>query len=177
MNYLTKNFGITSNTIETIGSFTILWAIFERNCCQNNCTEAKLSKLAKLLLKEMTEEHRKEVFDLGKQFREALGTFLQLTSELTESEIARRMYTNPLKCKPELVNFLKGDTQKMGKPFLTGLIYAVYRIRNNLLHGQKDEYQLNEQNTFFEYANQLLCKLAGYIFYDRDFSNTTNTTP
>ncbi len=39
------------------------------------------------------------------------------------------------------------------------VLFICSRIRNNMFHGEKDEYQLNRQKELFAIINDFLCEL------------------
>ena len=60
---------------------------------------------------------------------------------------------------PQEVHQMLQDQSDSKTILLIGCLVVVFRLRNNLFHGEKWRYQLQGQYSNFQYANQLLIKL------------------
>jgi len=169
-------------TLEAIGLFYARWAIFERNSCQNYCQEDMLSKLAKLFVNEKIEITKlDEMFKFGEKFRHAICEYLEKEGPLDENVIQNRMHSKGIHSnqmhnpKIELVDFfLQRKQDKLA--YLTGLLYAINRIRNNFLHGLTDEDHFDEKIDIYIYGSEILALLSRSIFHKYDF-DTIKTSP
>jgi hypothetical protein len=65
--------------------------------------------------------------------------------------------------KKELVrSVLKGELDGVNN-IVSALLLIVYRLRNNLFHGEKNPYKLNFQEYNFKVANQILAKFLNLL--------------
>jgi len=46
---------------------------------------------------------------------------------------------------------------------VAALLIVVYRLRNNLFHGEKWAYEMKDQRSNFEQANEVLMKAMAYV--------------
>lgn len=74
------------------------------------------------------------------------------------SEYFHYLYVDKSGNPPEVHQMLKGQSPSKAV-LLIGCLIVIYRLRNNLFHGEKWRYQLQDQYANFRQANSLLIKL------------------
>jgi len=145
---------IDEQKITSILWFSIIWSLFEDKCCVNkakiNTHAPKLSKYTKdldldLLLETWNYFHCRYIknskpTELFNNFNFNDGD----NKELVKNSLIR--------------NTLSSQTQKT-----EALLRIFFRLRNNLLHGEKDVETLYRQNESFAYANKLLLNVIEVI--------------
>lgn len=148
---LLERYEISEDTIITIGEFSILWCRFEQVYFSMNATSIKLSKLANQI------QIDKKFSELYTSVKSNSIKYLGCTDELT---IQNRIYSerNPGKDdeRQHIYNFLNGNSSQTD---WIGCLLYIQRIRNNLFHGLKELYSLNDQKEMFI----SICELLNYI--------------
>lgn len=128
MNILGKE--LENKTVLEIGKFTILWAEFEKNYCNNECNSnaiwdfASISTVNEDFLRDLCDKLKGRISYLGVNENQYIN--YNLTSER-----ARKPSQADIKTIKDFINF-------KGENLLAGAMLAIYRIRNNLLHGLKE---------------------------------------
>ena len=142
---------IQCNKILNILYFPLLWNIFERECFD---TDAKISKVDQFIESGL---HDKRI-DINITILDEVWRFY------------RERYINGSKPTESFSNNLfYGDTVYQGKALeilmnhnpplldkLKALLLIFFRLRNNIMHGNKNISILYEQDTLFKHANSLL---------------------
>jgi hypothetical protein len=54
-------------------------------------------------------------------------------------------------------------TNNQSADSVAALLIVVYRLRNNLFHGEKWAYEMKDQRSNFEQANEVLMKAMAYV--------------
>lgn len=146
MNILGKE--LENKTVLEIGKFTILWAEFEKNYCNNECNSnaiwdfASISTVNEDFLRDLCDKLKGRISYLGVNENQYIN--YNLTPER-----ARKPSQADIKTIKDFINF-------KGENLLAGAMLAIYRIRNNLLHGLKELSELNGQIELFKSMNSVL---------------------
>lgn len=136
------NCSLQQDTVLSIGKFAILWNIFESQKFENDCT---VNKIEKLKLNKSEQWH--QLAEVLKQRQEQF--------DLTEEQyIARKLRQQGL--KSERIEKIKNFLQSNGREDIVGGLFAIYRIRNNMFHGEKDYQMLDGQRELFDAVNNVL---------------------
>lgn len=128
-----------------IGKFAILWNIFEKEKCKNDCN---IDKLAQLVKEKETDQFWKS---LAKVLKERLGARDCNVDDYINSHLSQGRGMKKLE-KIYVKEFIDTD----GERNLVGGLIAIYRIRNNMFHGLKDWTCLGGQLKLFEGINEFL---------------------
>ena len=143
-----KGESLKSETVLAIGKFSILWSEFEKKNLNNNCTPKKL----------IEEGEKHKTSDAWREFAKKIqgradyyeGLDIEFYVEYSLwPESAHRMQDEHMKL---ITEFIKSD----GEESTSGGFLAIYRIRNNLLHGLKELEQLDNQIELFNAMNNIL---------------------
>ena len=136
------NCSLQQDTVLSIGKFAILWNIFEREKCNNYCT---VSKIEKLIFNTSDKWH--QLAEVLKQRQEQF--------DLTEEQyITRKLRRQGL--NSERIEKINKFLQSNGQEDIVGGLFAIYRIRNNMFHGEKDYQMLDGQKELFDAVNNVL---------------------
>lgn len=139
---------LREDTVLEIGRFSILWNCFERKWCKNNCTPTRIKEV-----------WQKMPMDLNKQknFAEVLNKrrlwFCQLEIEYVRDSLHPE---NARMSSEDDLKIMRRFLEQKGDDLLLGCLLAIYRIRNNLMHGLKLIEELNGQIELFQAANEVL---------------------
>ena len=148
---LLERYCINEETIKTIGEFSILWCRFEEVFFDRNASFSKIREWSKKLI---INDELRSLYDSVK-----LSAIKYLTV-IDEESIQERIFSKQHPGKPfeidPILDFLNPEGSK--QDWIGCMIY-IQRIRNNLFHGLKSIYSLDDQrNMFIE-----ICKLLDYI--------------
>lgn len=152
-----KECKLEDNIVTEIGKFTILWAEFEKEYCNNDCSD-------KLIIQE------KDSFRVKENLLMCFNNNLHDRMEYFNTDI--EAYTN-YNLIPENARKPKNEYIKIMKDFINldelvkndwvcGALLYIYRIRNNLLHGLKIISELNKQLDLFKSMNAILKSILEY---------------
>jgi hypothetical protein len=138
--------------IQRITNFTFLWNMFETHACGQNASFTAIGnavdRLASFDIKEF-EPHLK--YFKERYFDDKGGAtryFSGLNWRTTAGDQAAKAKTT------EVLTLQNTDP----KEILKGLLYIMYRFRNNLFHGGKQIQSIDTQIPNFKVANSLLAK-------------------
>ena len=142
-------------TIEAIGCFTITWNLFEHNYMKNKGSETAISELSfspideenTIVLNELIESFRRSLLDYYR-FDQQVSDDHSIIEIFYHSKITGRSHVLQIK---DFLNFENSD--------LKACLYAICRIRNNLLHGEKDIYSIDGQRNIINTASEILAFL------------------
>jgi len=138
---------LENETILEIGKFSILWGCFEWKYFDNNCNKNKIDNYAKKINNENAELLvlcYNIINKLRSLYNHDSNTIIErLHSGIMSSEIEKCLKTD---CSDKL-------------SIIQGTLYICYRVRNNMFHGEKCEFFLNEQKDLFKKINFLLNQL------------------
>ena len=141
---------LTKDDLDPIMYFSLLWSLFEAEALNNNASSSKICKL-------VTKWDRAGTLRFA-GFTESLAYF----KNRYFANGALTYYFQGLRLRP-------GDCPKLVEAVITGentgeansviaLLVIVYRLRNNLFHGEKWAYALRGQRGNFRHANLVLMK-------------------
>ena len=139
--------------IKEILYFTLIWNIFENECCDR---EAKISTHPKEIAQNIngvSEERINQIFDYFKN--------RYITNE-TINKIFRNFSFDKNNTCNEYKKFVKEKLEAQEvtlKEQIQSLLYIAFRLRNNLYHGVKDVKKLYEQNENFRQINIFLMEI------------------
>jgi hypothetical protein len=145
------NFGYEA--VESVRNFTLIWNMFEAIACNKMVTIKAIEDF-------VSELHYRKPLRV-----DDFTFFLKFVSDRyidDKNEIKPRFYN---------LNFRRGDrnaqelVENVLKKNLTdvesvakALLFITFRLRNNLLHGEKNIVTLDTQEEYFKLANQLIAK-------------------
>lgn len=145
---------IDKKTINEIGKFSILWAMFEKKCCsvKVGCNNFNYNVLCDVFNKIELDSIsvnllREEIIDRMNNVRktnidEYIDKYLHPDGSINSGKAMRT----------DIKDFINNEGENINRGCLT----LIYRIRNNLLHGLKGEYELNSQYKMFLSINKVL---------------------
>ncbi len=146
---LIKGYNLNDELIMEIGKFAVLWNLFEKNYCNNNCSADKIKNECKNLSvsKDSQAALAKALMDMESWIGIPCKVFI-IYGLYSDN---RQPNANEIK---HIEAFLeqKDDT-------IVGCLLCVYRIRNNMMHGLKDVEGLNNQFEIFKAASKVLEEL------------------
>ncbi len=143
---------IDETKLKNIFYFTLVWNIFEKECCNNF---ARIEQHPKSLAESIQSRIKQTIVDsvfiyfknryfpngiMGNKFR----TFKFGRNENAENVQKQFVQNSFLDSNPTL------------KDKIESLLYIAFRLRNNLYHGEKDVSKLYEQNENFKQINLFL---------------------
>ena len=146
---------VLPETIEAIGRFTITWNLFEHNYLNNKGSEKALSELSfspiddetMTVLNELIEYFRRSLLDYYRFDQQVFDDHL-IIEKFYHSKMTRSSHVLQIK---DFLNYENSD--------LKACLYAICRIRNNLLHGEKDIYSIDGQRNLINTASEILAFL------------------
>lgn len=143
-----KDFILKDETVLEIGKFAILWNLFEKQYCNNNCNPNVLRRIAPSLTIES---------DVLKKLSIVLNARC-LWFEMVISDYARRSLHpgNARVSAEENISCMEQFLKLEGEELVLGCLLIIHRIRNNLMHGLKVAEQLDDQFALFEAVNNVL---------------------
>jgi len=146
------NGSLSSDTVIEIGKFTILWGLFEKEKCGNDCN---VDKLAQIVRNKEDNQHWKALAMVLKSRLDARGCGIDdyVNSYLSHGKGMKEIEKV---CVKDFIN-------NNGEKCLVGGLIAVYRIRNNMFHGLKEWICLNEQIKLFKGINEFLTEALNFL--------------
>lgn len=142
-----SSIGIENETIIEIGCFAILWGRIEYCFFENFYKSEKLLPFSQKLSKHM---------DCSKWFSDIINELKNWNSTVSTDELISRLRpcaSDNTKLKHILNNTSDNEHQTWA------CLYICARIRNNMFHGEKDEWKLNSQKKIFMVINNFLTEL------------------
>lgn len=134
------------NRIRHILYFGIIWNIFEKECCNNDARICQSDQIA-LKLSPIT-------IPLLDDICMYFYTRYIKDGQATRKFVDFKFHSSARKDRVEAI--LKKNTQSTQVEKIEALLIIVFRLRNNLYHGEKTPDIFYEQDENFKYANQLL---------------------
>lgn len=136
---------IDSETLTTIGKFTILWHQFEKEYFNNNFDYWTIDNV-------IESKNLHVAIDKLKKLKEiVISRYIDRTRSYACEKNAH--------INKELVKEIDKFTDSNTPPTLLSTICVIYRIRCNLCHGLKDIKDLNNQKELFEAINDIFLNL------------------
>jgi hypothetical protein len=136
---------ITDATWYVVGGLTLLWNLFEQRHCDKKCTVAKLKGLAEKIAPTALEGELSGAWDFWRTRYVENGATNNRFEGLHIQTKAHRDVVEPVLC---------GNATPQAQ--LGAMLVIVYRLRNNLFHGEKELPTLNEQRENLDYACRVL---------------------
>lgn len=156
---------VDEKTLKEIEKFTVVWLIFEKYICEE---EASLSKLD-LVVDKVNENNIDNAI-----YQETLEYFQNryINDQGNTNEYFKGIFrSHENRYETICTNVLKGNFNSK-KEILKGLIFLVYRYRNNLFHGVKDVLRLDDQFENFIHINIFLQNIACYLKKELNIETT-----
>ena len=157
---LREFFPLDGNVVTIFGEFTILWQLFEKEYCNKMCQIKKLKKIANSASKT---DHDGALTQAIADFRIGVTKWATPNFEINLNNVQERFRfeTNTLTQKDlaqKAVDFLSNSEQDFTKQ-VHGALLVLHRLRNNLLHGEKEKSTLYLQADMFSCATKVLFAL------------------
>jgi len=144
---------INEKRLKNIFYFTLIWNIFENECCNR---DAKISTHPKEIAQNIngvSEQKINKIFDYFKNRYITNGTINEIFKSFSfDKNNTCNTYKKFVKEK------LKAQEVTL-KEQIQALLYIAFRLRNNLYHGVKDVKKLYEQNENFRQINIFLMEV------------------
>ena len=140
-----KSIDINPRTVVEVGRFTILWGAFENDMCDNKCTNIRLEQIAK----RCSPSIQWQAFAAALKARAA---YLDINIDTYVDSylfLSRARSAVPQK---KVKKFIASG----GNESFSGGFMAIYRIRNNMFHGEKWMKKGGKRLELFIAASNLL---------------------
>jgi len=138
------------NTVLEVGKFAILWNIFEHIKFGEDCRLDDIKNLESELMKLNREQPFVKLATTLRMRAKEQGFTIE---EYVETQLFKKGHkpkdSSIIPLTIEFINSPRKNNQ-------VGAMYAIYRIRNNMFHGTKAPYALDNQIELFEDANKVL---------------------
>lgn len=144
-----KGCELGDNVVTEIGKFTILWAEFEKRFCDNNCNSNAIWKFANSYI---VDDNELKEFSQQIHGRIEFYKIDDVDYYVQHKLIPDKAHDIPEADKKAIKDFMA----LQGGNVLAGAMLAIYRIRNNLLHGLKIISELKDQLKLFKSMNAIL---------------------
>ena len=153
---------IEEEKLKSIFYFSLVWNIFEKECCHKNASIGNHPKnLADNLSNNIDSNLLNEIFQYFQNRYIENGDVNDIFNSFDFGrEPASTTYKNFVKDR-----LLKEETTNQEK--LQSLLYIAFRLRNNLFHGIKNVEELYKQNKNFKQINSLLMVIIEQKSYCR----------
>lgn len=144
-----KGHELNDELVVEIGRFSVLWNCFERFQCDNFCSPSKIKNISSNINIDKDKEclFAKDLNNRRNFFNMIIADYVQ---EGLYPEGARQANTEEDK---RLINDFLNNPEGNST---AGCLLAIYRIRNNLMHGLKQIEDLNNQLDLFKSVNEVL---------------------
>ena len=138
--------GVENKTLESIGTFSVEWAVFEDSYFGWHCS---LSAIMERISKDTILSG--ELMSVCEQFRDVLIQY----AGGNESEVISRLKfrSSERNAKEAVADWVHNDKCTYAAP-----IAVIYRIRCNMFHGEKMVYMLDGQQELFDMASRVIDK-------------------
>jgi hypothetical protein len=146
---------LTTEDRSCILQFALLWSFFEAKALQARASAQAIRRLAG----EWEAQGRIRPSDFAASllyFRERYSSGGHETIAFARLKLRSRDY-------PSLVRGVLEGTNNQSADSVAALLIVVYRLRNNLFHGEKWAYEMKDQRSNFEQANEVLMKAMAYV--------------
>jgi hypothetical protein len=135
--------------IKNILHFSLVWNIFERACCQCNAQIKQSHSIAENLQNESIPSLKKTWIYFQNRYvqsNQLTGTF----NSFNFNDNDRKEWVGEI-----LLSNLPSQEQK-----IEALLRIIFRLRNNLMHGEKEPQIFYEQDKNFKHANTFLMDIC-----------------
>ena len=141
----TYYYNVLEETVFEIGKFTINWNLFEHYYQKNNAKPEKIKKLNLDIF---------EFDDTVEHFRNELIKFISDYNRVIDDMAINEFLFHNERIPPWSVD-IKEYLKYKNDDIHNGLL-CIYRIRNNLLHGEKEIWTINHQCNLIKAATAVL---------------------
>ncbi|MDQ1340509.1 MAG: hypothetical protein QG567_1666 [Campylobacterota bacterium] len=142
---------LNNSKINSILYFGLIWSIFEDEVCVNNAKISKSKNLSLLLCPSLEHSSKRKITTIWNYF---VDRYVDVNGDI--NHIFQNFKFNLNDDKPFVENALKKRKKVSFEEKIEAILRIVFRLRNNLLHGEKDVLQLYGQNKNFQNANKFL---------------------
>ena len=147
-------FQITPETIQAVGEFSINWSLFEKYYCKCFCNPKVIDEI------DFSPYHEK-IIPMIPKFKTSLAAWFEYQNkEINDEGVKDILYTEKNEgsdYRTRIVSFLTSDSTSV-----VDCMLCVERLRNNLLHGEKEAFELNRQRELIETATSILYVLTNW---------------
>lgn len=146
-----KDFELNDETVMELGKFAVLWNLFEKEFCDQNCNPKELREVAtKIIIDE----------EIMQSFAVAINARC-IWFEMMISEYARKSLhpENAKMSSEEEIEYMEKFLRWEKDNRVLGCLLIMNRIRNNLMHGLKIAEQLDDQIELFKAVNMVLLNI------------------
>lgn len=142
---------LSDEIVKEIGKFTILWAEFEKEYCNNNCNDSLLvaNKDNFIVDEDIITKFNTNLHGRAEAFHEDIEIYINYNLIPNKAHRPRDEYIKIMR------DFINLDKQ-VKSDWICGALLCIHRIRNNLLHGLKILSELNCQVELFKSMNKVL---------------------
>lgn len=142
---------LSDEIVKEIGKFTILWAEFEKEYCNNNCNDSLLvaNKDSFIVDEDIIAKFNTNLHGRVEDFNEDIETYTNYNLIPNNAHRPKDEYIKIMRDFINLDELVKSD-------WICGALLCIHRIRNNLLHGLKILSELNYQVELFKSMNKVL---------------------
>lgn len=141
----------SEDTITTLGKFAILWNMFENEKFDKYCTKDKIKN------KTYDITINNDIILFMSNLKMALINYLTTPKLSQKSQVVKMFYdNNDINVIENHVYEYLNDKPLSDEDKLQGCLFVCLRLRNNLFHGIKDKYSLDDQVKIFKALNNLL---------------------
>ncbi|MGE4501229.1 MAG: hypothetical protein AB7C96_12845 [Hydrogenovibrio sp.] len=131
-----------------IYDFSLLWSFFEGSKLNCNCNVKEIRRF----VSQLNQRGRIDSFNIDK-YVQYLQTRYYVDGRLTDHY--KKLYLERSGNPAEVLEMLCNERCSTAVQ-LIGCLVVVFRLRNNLFHGEKWQYQIQGQLKNFQYANDFL---------------------
>ena len=182
-NTFIERIGASKEIIEELGKFSLLWAQFELEYCENNCSDKLFFNDIEFekFLQNVNSQEKKSKYSLSREKFFAICNFnfdfkllienlitellkyLHMTKEtITPEFIHKKLYSSNFTSYYSQVDNIICNSVNDNRELILGGLLIVFRLRNNLFHGLKDCYSIDKQIEIFKSCNRFLDFLVNH---------------
>jgi len=159
-NYTSQN--IDLEQIENVRNFSLVWNIFEKVCSVYDTSRDKKKVTIGAIINFVDNIVIKSKFRIS-DYNDFLVYFIDRyikDNQTNDNFKGLKFGTSPNEtaAKNLTIEVLKKNDNS-DKSIIKALLFIVYRLRNNYIHGVKDIVTINTQEINFNYTNQILIKI------------------
>lgn len=144
-------YGIQPETVQSIGTFSILWCQFEQAFFEKSAYPNKIVKWAR------ANEADEAALELCRAVRTAAQDALELNADDSHDDagdlVFGEQYTGADKHQNLVIEFLLASDEEM---LFGGCLLFIHRVRGNLFRGTEEIRGLDDQRGLFDAINVLL---------------------
>ena len=141
-----------NSRIKSILFFGLIWSIFEKEVCNNNAKIFDSRTLSLNLMAQLDTQSKRRISLIWNHF---LKRYIDQDTH-NINNIFENFTFNPNDDKNFVEYALRKQKNASYEEKCEAIIRVIFRLRNNLLHGQKDVTRLYEQNDNFKNSNKFL---------------------